>query len=633
MLQTLSRFVSRLLRPTTRARKSRRTRLQIESLENRLVPAVLNVTTFADVVDANDGRLSLREAISQANATTGVDTIQLAAGVYEIERLGAGENNNATGDFDVFNPLILKGAGAGATLIDAAHLDRVFDVRVGNATFNNLTIRNGFVPNDDGGGIFVDGNVRLNNCNLLDNAGLQGGGISAGGNVTLNRCTVSDNASLQIDGGGIYAGAGTVTVMQSRVSDNHATDDGGGISASNVIVTDSVIADNHATDSAGGISAVSVTLTNSTLSGNHCKTTGGALFAFKATVKDCTISGNTAGVNGGGIFNGDGGLTLQRSTVSGNVALDDNGGGIFVTNTATLTNSRVTGNSAGDDGGGIFSQNSVRVNNSLVAGNDAGDDGGGISTNEFDINFSVIRRNHAFDDGGGIHALGNNCVMDSTTVSNNLAFQGGGIYSEANLFLLRSALHGNRAGEDGGGLLAFETANLQNVTLSGNTAVGQGGGGKTFGTLNLVNVTVNRNAASSGGGIAVGSLGATNLRNTIIAGNRATAVIGTQDVAGLFISQGHNLIGVGDGSTGLTNNVNNDQVGTAATPIDARLKPLANNGGPTLTHALLSNSPALDRGDNANISFLTDQRGSGFGRIKDGDGNGSSVIDIGAFER
>jgi len=71
-------------------------------------------------------------------------------------------------------------------------------------------------------------------------------------------------------------------------------------------------------------------------------------------------------------------------------------------------------------------------------------------------------------------------------------------------------------------------------------------------------------------------------------------------------------------------------VGTDLAPIDPKLGPLANYGGPTQTYKLLAGSPAIDAGDN-NIIILTDQRG--FPRKKDGNGDGVAVVDIGAFER
>src|SRR5262249_7221006 len=87
----------------------------------------------------------------------------------------------------------------------------------------------------------------------------------------------------------------------------------------------------------------------------------------------------------------------------------------------------------------------------------------------------------------------------------------------------------------------------------------------------------------------------------------------------------------------ITNNGGN-QIGTGASPINARLAPLSNNGGPTRTHAFLRGSPTLDAGDPAAVAGtgtvpLADQRGVGFARVTDGDGAGGARIDIGAFEQ
>jgi hypothetical protein len=71
-------------------------------------------------------------------------------------------------------------------------------------------------------------------------------------------------------------------------------------------------------------------------------------------------------------------------------------------------------------------------------------------------------------------------------------------------------------------------------------------------------------------------------------------------------------------------------VGTAANPLHPGLGPLADNGGPTLTHALKQGSRAIDHIDNSDAP-ATDQRGAV--RPQDGDGNGSRFADIGAFER
>ena len=118
------------------------------------------------------------------------------------------------------------------------------------------------------------------------------------------------------------------------------------------------------------------------------------------------------------------------------------------------------------------------------------------------------------------------------------------------------------------------------------------------------------------------------MKNTIIAENYVGINGVSPDVYGAFVSLGHNLIGDSTSSTGFFGD--GDQVGTAANPLDPMLAPLAFNGGPTQTHAPLQGSSAIDGGDNAGAP-ATDQRG--VARPRDGDGNGSKVVDIGAFER
>jgi hypothetical protein len=139
--------------------------------------------------------------------------------------------------------------------------------------------------------------------------------------------------------------------------------------------------------------------------------------------------------------------------------------------------------------------------------------------------------------------------------------------------------------------------------------------------LTLTNATLSGNSASiSGGGIFTSTSAlVTALRNTIIAGNTAPAA---PDVAGTLASQGHNLIGDGTGGSGFAAS---DLVGTSSNPIDPKLGPLQNNGGPTFTMALLPGSPAIGAGDPTDAPMY-DQRGPGFPRAVNG------KIDIGAFE-
>jgi hypothetical protein len=228
-------------------------------------------------------------------------------------------------------------------------------------------------------------------------------------------------------------------------------------------------------------------------------------------------------------------------------------------------------------------------------------------------------------------------TLSTSTLSGNTASgyaggSGGGIYNFfGTLTVSNSTLSGNSAGY-GGGIYndGFGTLAVSNSTLSGNSAIGPSGSGggiyTSSGTLTSVTLTANR-ATAPGGGLYVYGGSPPVLHNTLIAGNFGGATGTTpDDVYGRLAPAGdYNLIGDGTRMTGLSNGVSGNLVGSAANPIDPLLGPLDDNGGPTLTHALLSSSPAIDAGNNAYATDW-DQRGPGFRRIVNG------TIDIGAFE-
>jgi hypothetical protein len=127
--------------------------------------------------------------------------------------------------------------------------------------------------------------------------------------------------------------------------------------------------------------------------------------------------------------------------------------------------------------------------------------------------------------------------------------------------------------------------------------------------LTVVGSTVAGNRTDgAGGGLWVGTTRVlATLTSTLVAGN--TAATAGPDVSGPFLpTSAYNLIGDGSGASGLTDGINGNQVGTAASPIDPLLGPLQDNGGPTPTMALLPGSPALNAGDPAQLG-AADQRG------------------------
>lgn len=209
--------------------------------------------------------------------------------------------------------------------------------------------------------------------------------------------------------------------------------------------------------------------------------------------------------------------------------------------------------------------------------------------------------------GGGIFNAGGTLTLTGVTVENNTAFLGGGIYNLNGTLMISKSTIANNLGVNGGGITNDSgTLTILNSTVSGNCAEGGGVGIYTFGTTNLNNVTITNNTSTSpsisGGGIA----GSANIKNTIIAGNTADS---GSDCQGTLNSQGYNLIQNTNGCT-----ISGDLTGNI-TGQTANLGPLQNNGGSTLTHALLTGSPAIDAGNPAapgsggNACEATDQRG------------------------
>ena len=219
--------------------------------------------------------------------------------------------------------------------------------------------------------------------------------------------------------------------------------------------------------------------------------------------------------------------------------------------------------------------------------------------------------------GGAIHnsgtlTLANTTVRDNSAVNIGFGGAGGGIFNSggATLTLTNSTISGNAASTGGGIFNSGDTLTLTNSTVSGNSAsIDAGGIDNSGGTLTLTNSTVSSNSAAvNGGGIRNG--GSTTLTNTIVANSPS----GGDCFGGGFTSLGHNLDS--DSTCNLT-------VPTDLPGVDPLLGVLADNGGPTFTHALLAGSPAIDAGDDAEAP-ATDQRGT--------TRPVGSASDIGAFE-
>ncbi len=213
-------------------------------------------------------------------------------------------------------------------------------------------------------------------------------------------------------------------------------------------------------------------------------------------------------------------------------------------------------------------------------------------------------------EGGGMFNLNAALTLTECAISGNKAFIGGGIYANGgSLVVQRCTLSGNSAGS--GGAIVFYSYSgsltVDNSTISSNTVTSVGGGiyfGSKVGSgLTVRNSTITNNMASTAGGIfrLPNSTPNISLESSIVSGNYGGS---TPDIdsGGIPVLANFSAVGSNVGFTSLIGN------GNLAFGVNPKLGPLADNGGPTQTHSLLPDSPAIDAGSNVG-AFTTDQRG------------------------
>ncbi|HBE67001.1 MAG TPA: hypothetical protein DDW52_02525, partial [Planctomycetaceae bacterium] len=368
-------------------------------------------------------------------------------------------------------------------------------------------------------------------------------------------------------------------------------------------------------------------------------TSGAGIFnAGTLQVRNSVVTRNTANDNGGGIHNSiDGDLTIVGSEISHNFATNV-GGGVNNFGTVTIIDSTITSNSSGDGGG---------LSSGVAALPPAPGSPPGPDTEikgDVTIIGSTVSNNSATENAGGIYNVAGVVRIDSSTIADNVAYNpnrltfpnaGGGVFTTDELIVSNSTIRGNQ-GDLGGGLtVGFDgNAFVTNTTISSNIWANQsvrlsGAAGGVYvqggGKLDLVNSTVFGNTGWTlrGGTGGLFNAGEVTLNNTVVAGSVGSFPgVEVRDLTNNGVLLGsNNLVQDGQGTLGLT--------GTrTGNPF---LGPLADNGGPTLTHQPILESPLLNAGNNAlavdsaGQPLQTDQRGSGFVRQ-------SGNVDIGAVE-
>lgn len=324
---------------------------------------------------------------------TGVGSLRFVVGAA-----GPGDTINFTltlpatitltnGQIDLVN-LTINGPSSNLLTISGNNAGRVFNTG-GNVSISGVTIRDGNGTGAPGGGVQSSGVLTLTDTIVISNTANNGGGVfNLGGTLTIINSTVSDNSAIY-DTGGVYNNDGTTTIINSIVSNNVATLTAGGIynlgPSARLTLDGSTVRGNLAYGYVGGGLANEsiMTITNSTISSNVVSNTfasGGGIYNKNAlTITNTTINNNAAqsssGGNAGGIYQeiSTSLLTLNNVTMSGNTSTGVAGAIYLAAGTANLNNATIARNSAATDGGGVAMYGVMfNFKNTIIAGNTSG---------------------------------------------------------------------------------------------------------------------------------------------------------------------------------------------------------------------------------------------------------------------
>ncbi|MFO0915159.1 MAG: right-handed parallel beta-helix repeat-containing protein [Pirellulales bacterium] len=624
-----------------------------------------------------DQKISLREAILATNKTSGQDEIQFSETVFTATD-GVPDRPIVLnrGTLSVTEQLLITGLGPNRTKIDGANsVSLILDLKEPERTGINIgfLVEGLWITGSTGVGLSIYGwnsnSIAVNNSRITDNGGR---GIVTGGywggitNFTITNSSISGNR-----GGGLSTRA--LRMVNSQVSGNSSPGPGGGI----------YLQSGSIAPYGGG----SGTIENSQIVGNHttnANSGGGGIYCERggwssgqASLVNSTVAANyTIGDNspGGGIY---GNVIAENSTLAENYTrgASSAGGGIYG-NLIRLTNSSVGRNStagANSPGGGVyfykytppsglsiateFTASSAAFNGNLTEGNDS--PGGAVGSNDLLLRDNTItiescefRQNKtlgARSPGGALRYMPweSTATIVLTTFSDNQTTgdqSPGGAISSGPLKMSQSTISRNSTSgskSPGGGIIGEGSASrieISQCTIASNSTSGSqsSGGGiwtRVYDGFVLLQSTVAANSthgpSSPGGGLV--SHWVTEITGSVVAANSsqgAASDVLFPELQGRSLTR--NLIGTNAGTT--LNpaplghpDAKGNYIGTAVAPIDPRLRPLANNGGPTQTMAPYATSPLVDAGSNPQ-NLLNDQRGIGFKRVVGGAG------DIGAVE-
>ncbi|WP_395736869.1 beta strand repeat-containing protein [Prosthecobacter sp.] len=594
----------------------------------------------------DSGPGSLRQAILDLGFSGGQDTITFSPSLNgKVILISSGEITIPAKSVTLDASALTNGLALFGT-----SYNRIFTVpSSGSLTLRSLILANnvstpyGAGPQAPGygGAIYNNGLLTLEYCSfVLSAAGTAGGAIAnENGTLTALQCTFAKNLTLG-NGGALACLSGTATLTHCTIAGNAAygpVSQGGGLyrSGGTLTLTNCLVSDNGASSSATNNISGSITTTGA----NFVPAGTGGTFSGPAPI--------STGVAAFASFTGIGMLTTQlgsvaidaAATLSPAITRDQLGQAIVGTPdlgayelpyapTLSVTTLADENDPVGTVGTGRSLREALRdlpAGSTLTVNLDPSFSGSTLTltageiavTKSLILDGSSLPAGITFSGGGASRiftvSAGRSLTLRAVTLANGSATGSGGAISNLGaLALERCTLSGNHASAAGGAIsnvTAGATLSARQCTFAGNScATTTTGGGAvaitSTATATFTHCTLYGNdspgTGSSGGGLYVGSASPTTLTNCIVAGNTCSSA-SQANASGPITASGANFVPAGTGGTF-----------TGTTPIStgvAGLAPLAGNGGPTQTMAVLLGSVAIDAATAVVPPITTDQRG------------------------
>jgi predicted outer membrane repeat protein len=515
---------------------------------------------------SSSGPGSLSAIVAQASALPGPHTIQFSvAGVITLTAPLPLITQSVTLTANSVNRVTISGGG---TIPLFAFAD---------GTTNQLS------------GLILTSGLSVSNGAAIDNAGT----------LVLNQCQLA-NHSAAVGLGGAIHNTGSLTVTSSTISNCQGGNGGAIYNSGNLQLSDSQVISNQAGSGGAIYNLGEMQVERLTISSNKATLGfGGAIYSSGSiSVSDSTLAFNLAnGPSAPNVYPDSRGAGAGGAGLGGAFYMDQ--GSIWLTN-CTLWGNSAYGGTGGDAGGTAQNANQgagINGGNGYGGAGGFGGGGGGGVGGAITMGDGGTGGVGGLGGGGGGGGGGHNNRSGGTAGRGGAGGAGGfaggpgGMGAVGTVFSDGAGGGGGGGGGLGGGLFVLNgNVSLVNCTLAGNTAAGGPGGAGVSGA----------SPGSPGQGFGGGVFnygGVISMLTTIVAGNGAT---GSPDFDGGVLSSGFNLIGNSDGTIGLQS--------LDFQNLPPYLAALDDNGGPTLTCALSTGSPAIGHGTTSGAP-ANDQRG------------------------